>query len=315
MAAWGTLEQKWAYWDNHERFMHNAFYNHLKVAPDEHPILVTEPMFCLQRNRYTLTQIMFETFMTPALYLGLKPMLALMATGATTGLVVESGESATNVVPVYRGHATLGSLPCSITGCDLTTTIRERFKEPLDNLMKQIPQHSEHATTARKIKEQICYVSENYRRDLQQAWEAESSISHTYLLPDGNPLHVGFSSFQVPEAMFQPSILGRVDRGIHELVADAIVASEPSIQDELISNIVLTGGNTKIRGFENRLRKELEFLDPSYRRAGIVALADRECLSWLGGSMLSSLSTFRSMCLKSEDYDEIGPTIIQRAGF
>ncbi|KFH65294.1 hypothetical protein MVEG_08774 [Podila verticillata NRRL 6337] len=115
--------------------------------------------------------------------------------------------------------------------------------------------------------------------------------------------------------MFQPSILGRVDRGIHDLVADAIVASEPSIQDELISNIVLTGGNTKIRGFENRLRKELEFLDPSYRRAGIVAPVDRECLSWLGGSMLSSLSTFQSMCLKSEDYDEIGPTIIQRAGF
>lgn len=61
--------------------------------------------------------------------------------------------------------------------------------------------------------------------------------------------------------MFQPSIVGLVDKGIHEVVTDAIVASEPSMRSELISNIVLSGGNTKIRGFVNRLRNELGSLE------------------------------------------------------
>lgn len=72
---------------------------------------------------------------------------------------------------------------------------------------------------------------------------------------------LAFSRFQIPEAMFQPSILGFVEKGIHEVVADAIVASEPSMRSELISNIVLAGGNTKIRGLENRLQNELGSLE------------------------------------------------------
>ncbi|KAG0091367.1 actin [Podila epicladia] len=89
-------------WDHHERLIHNAFYNSLRLPPEDHPVLMTEAMFCSRATRERLAMIMFETFMPQALYLGLKPVLALMATGATTGLVIDSGESATNVVPVYR---------------------------------------------------------------------------------------------------------------------------------------------------------------------------------------------------------------------
>ncbi|KAG0029464.1 Actin, aortic smooth muscle [Podila clonocystis] len=247
------------YWDHHERLMHNAFYNSLKIAPEEYPILVTEAMFYSRSTREWLTQVMFETFMSPALYLGLNPILALLAAGATTGLVVDSGESATNVVPVYRGHATLGSLPCSITGCDLTTAVRERYKEPLEKMMKNSRTHFKHDGTARMIKEQMCFVSEDYATDLRLSVKSEDSSGsdHSYLLPDGNTVDVGVNRFQIPEALFQPSILGRVEKGIHEVVADAIVASEPHMRDELIATIVLSGGNTKIRGFKNRLRNEL----------------------------------------------------------
>ncbi|KAG0010243.1 hypothetical protein BGZ82_003534, partial [Podila clonocystis] len=59
--------------------------------------------------------------------------------------------------------------------------------------------------------------------------------------------------------MFQPSILpyGCNDKGIHDVVADTIVAREPYMRAELLSYVVLAGGNTKIRGFRNRLQNVL----------------------------------------------------------
>ncbi|KAG0014619.1 Actin, aortic smooth muscle [Podila clonocystis] len=215
------------YWDHHERLMHNAFYNSLKIEPEEHPILVTEAMFYSRSTRELLTQVMFDTFRSPALYLGLKPVLALLAAGTTTGLAVDSA-------------------------------VRERYKEPLEKMMMSRT-HFKHDRTARMIKEQMCFVSEDYATFLRLSVKSEDSggSDQSYLLPDGNTVDVGVNRFQIPEALFQPSILGRVEKGIHEVVADAIVASEPHMRDELIATIVLSGGNTKIRGFKNRLRNEL----------------------------------------------------------
>ncbi|KAG0014618.1 hypothetical protein BGZ81_000355, partial [Podila clonocystis] len=104
------------------------------------------------------------------------------------------------------------------------------------------------------------------------------------------------------------------DKGIH-VVADAIVVSEPYMRAEPLSYVVLAGGNTKISGFENRLQNELlTLMDPTLR-SGIVASANREWSSWLGGTPLSSLSTFGSMCMRLEEYKEYGPNRVHRVPF
>ncbi|KAF9324886.1 hypothetical protein BG006_000147, partial [Podila minutissima] len=87
--------------------------------------------------------------------------------------------------------------------------------------------------------------------------EGSSRSDHIFLLPDGNNVKTGLNRFQIPEALFRPSILGRVDKGIYEVVADAIVASEPHMRHEIMSYTVFSGGNTKMRGFANRLMNEL----------------------------------------------------------
>ena len=52
-----------------------------------------------------MTEIMFETFNVPSLYVACQAVLALYSTGRTTGLVLDSGDGVTSTVPIYEGYA------------------------------------------------------------------------------------------------------------------------------------------------------------------------------------------------------------------
>ena len=80
-----------------------------------------------------------------------------------------------------------------------------------------------------------------------------------------------------------------------ELAFKSIMKCDIDVRKDLYENMVLSGGTTMFPGLVERLQKEMNSLIPSTMKVRITAPAERKFSVWIGGSILSSLSSFNTM--------------------
>ncbi|KAK4442036.1 actin, cytoplasmic 1 [Podospora aff. communis PSN243] len=283
-------------WDDVEKLWRHVFRSKLEIDHEEHPLLVTVPdIGRTERDNYQLAIILFECFLAPRAFVASPAALSLLSFGrSSTGLVIDSGHGQTTCVPVYNGF------PLGHAAQSLPVGGRE-IASHLGTLLG--PEWKQDEATLLDIKEKFCRVEvdpyHGVREDGLQAGE--------YTLPDGRVMEVGPQAFLAPEVLFTPFL------GLGATVPRVIANADCHLREQLWGNIVLTGGNTLLPGFSTRLDRDLKaYPTPNGVKKVIKGFRDPKSAAWRGGSMLSSLSTFRDMCIPNKEYDEYGPVLLRR---
>ena len=319
-------------WDEMEKIWGHAFTNELRVAPEEHNIILTEAPMNPKENREKMAQIMFETFNVPGLYIFIQAVLSLISSGKVTGIVLDSGDGVTHAVSIFENYSLSHAIfRLDIAGRDLTEYMTQLLYETGNRFN----------TTAEKeivknIKEKSCYVALNFEEEMERV------NSYYYELPDGSHVIIKDQRIRCPEALFKPSLLGKEGGGIAEMCHLSIEKCDIDLKRELYYNILLSGGNSMLKGLSKRLNKEIteilrsqeRFIDTrvlpkdendkkieieneneNQGQKSIKIEYDIKYAVWQGGAVASKLPNFESNWITRTEYEEAGATIVHRKCF
>lgn len=305
---WDEMELLWEY-----------LFDKLKVETNGSKILLTEPPLNPKRNRERMVEIMFEKFQFEGVYVAIQAVLTLYAQGLLTGVVVDSGDGVTHVVPVYHGY----SLPhltmrLDIAGRDITRYLMKLMTQNGYNFNRTAD-----FETVRQMKESLCYVA--YDVELEQKLATETTtVVKQYMLPDGREVKMGSERFTAPEILFQPHLVDIESGGIADVVFQAINQADVDVRADLYKHIVLSGGTTMYPGLPSRLEKEVKQLylanvlkmDKTRLNKAKIKVEDppgRKHMVFVGGAVLAEIMKDNlQFWVSKEEYKERGISCLDK---
>jgi len=300
-------------WDDMTAVWEHTIVNELRIEPNECNLMLTEAPMNPKANREMMIDIAFNKFGFKGFYVGIQAVLAMFSTGRTTGIVLDAGDGVTHAVPIFETY----SVPHAVTKALMAG---RDISAHLQNLLRDIGFNAD--TTAgfqviRKIKEDLCYVSMDYKTDINacDTEEWKKANEKAYTLPDGNILMVGKARFLAPEAIFQPKNIGLDYPGVHKLIADAIALCDLDVRKPLWENVILSGGNTMFPNYPERLQAELKNLAPASINVKVVATPERKYAVFLGAAQLANMSAFQTAWITKQEFEEYGASIVHKKCF
>lgn len=227
----GTVQS----WPDAEEVWRHVLYDVLALGHGEHPMLVTENALVPRANRDRLAEFFFESAQVPSLCVAVPAVLALYASGRTTGLVLDVGDTLATALPVAEGHCDMHAIRrLDIGGRDVTDRLVTLLRKSGYALFAS----SSERQAARRIKERLGYIAVN-PRDEEHRFAADAPELNRFDLPDGNVVSVGAESFRAPEILFRPEIMSREFGGVHDCVKAAIDSVDLELKQRLYGSVLL----------------------------------------------------------------------------
>jgi len=305
---WTDMEYVWDY-----------TFERLKVNPKGQKILLTEAPMNPKQNREKMIQVMFEKYGFDSVYIAIQAVLVLYAQGLLTGVVCDSGDGVTHVVPVYQGF----SLPNLTARLDVAGRSITKYLIKLLLLRGYAFNRTADAETVREIKEKLCFCAYDVPQERKLAAETTVLVDQ-YELPDGRVLTMGRERFEAPEALFTPSLVDCEQDGMADLLFKCIQGADIDLRSEFYKHIVLSGGSSMYPGLPSRLEKDIKQLYLTKvlngNKEGLkkfqIRIEDpprRKHMVFLGGAVLADIMKDKdNFWMTKKEYDEVGVDILKK---
>lgn len=295
-----------AHWDVMQEVFEQTYKEKLKVNASDHPVFIADSPLTTSYMREKMAEMMFETFDVPALYVKDTAALSMYCTGLATGVVVESGHASTYTCVVHEGRTLKNTIPKTFySGKDVT-----KYLSCMLSGHKQDTVTVDIEPFAKDMKEQFCFVSQDYKVDLLAA-QSSDVFEAKYYFPNGEFVTLNRERLVPAESIFRPNIFNCNCPGIHAQIVRTLKLAEPNIRKCACANIVLSGGNTMFPGFNHRLQIELDKIMPSVLKSTVVEYPDQFYAAWTGGSKMAASETMTSEWITREEYDSIGSAVVK----
>ena len=236
-------------WDSYYAILTHIFYDVLRVDGKNTNVVYSEPALSTAQTKQYIASVLFQTYQVKSVNIASAPLLALFSAGLTTGVIVESGEGLTWIVPIVDGRV----VEHAVQKLSLAATdVHENLKGILMRYGVNMT-YSAQREMLRDVKEKNCFV----------ALDPDTAVKNTketvpYILPDGEQVNINMEiRVKAAEILFHPELLGYQCHSIHQAIIYGISRTDQYYWRELLRNIVLSGGNTLFQGMEIRLEKEI----------------------------------------------------------
>jgi len=249
----------------------------------------------------------------------IQAILTLYAQALMSGVVVDSGDGVTHIVPVYEGYSLEAQTRrIDVAGRDVTRNLIRLLL-----LRGYAFNRTADFETVKEMKEKLCYVAYDLKMENRLA-EETTVTEQKYKIPDGRIITVGRERYLAPECLFQPGLIDRDCMGMSEALFDSIEGCSPDVRGVLRSHIVLSGGTTMYPGLPTRLEKDMDemMIDKmakAHKGAGPppglsdllkVRIEDpprRKHMVFLGGAVLAGIMKDKpDFWVSREEYAEYG---------
>lgn len=242
-------------WENYYEVLNHIFYNLLRIEPSEYDILYIEPVNLPRESKEYIARVLFETHKFRKIMMMPSPILSLFSVGLTTGLVIESGEGLTNIVPIIDGKIYFpGMQILQLAGADVGFNLKSLLMRQGISVESQTQRE-----IFRGVIEKFCYVALD-PNSINPAVKADKT---DFDMPDGRTIQIDNESMYLsPEILFEPSMLGYNVESVPNAVLTAMRNINSEYWGTLLGNIVVSGGNSSYNGYIERLKAEILALLP-----------------------------------------------------
>jgi actin-related protein len=259
-------------WDQIEAIFTHALQLLGAPVPLDNPVVLSSSAFSPEHHREGIASLFFELYQAPYVTWNVPTAFVhQLADPSKSALVVESGASVTHVSAVLAKEACNPKIQSQraqrmlIAGQDVTKCMSRLMSES-----GYVLDPSEDLKVAQLAKTQLCYVCSDLREELVLFKKDPKQFEQDLQLPTGETLKLGRECFIAPEVLFDPSLAGvfqQEGQGIAQSIVN-VIANNKANKNELLSNIVLSGGTLLTTGMADRVQKEVSELVKKQEGAG-----------------------------------------------